>query len=162
MISVDSFHTPGSHGSTASIPSHHPLTLFMTCYLSDWSHPTQPKPHPCDAEAGKRCPRASKLPETHHHRTKRNRHPTTGISVPHIFLIDLRSIARKLAFLSAPCLVWNPEPSRTGPPFLVCSHDSKAPPGTNETTHAAGRVAVCCHLASIRVGRSSLSAFVGR
>lgn len=70
-----------------------------TCTCSDWSHPTLLKPHPCDAEAGKPCPRASKLPETHHHHTRRNRHPTTGIPVPHIFLIDC-SVSRGSLLLS--------------------------------------------------------------
>ena len=92
---------PRLNGFYPVTPSSDHQIRGLTCTLSDWSHPYQPKPHPCDAEAGKRCPRASHLPETHHHRTRRNRHPTTGISVPHIFLIDCAVSLGSLLFSRA-------------------------------------------------------------
>jgi hypothetical protein len=60
---------------------HHLLTTRhadSTCNISDWSHLTQPKPTLATRKLGKPCPRASQLPETHHQRTRRNRHPTTA------------------------------------------------------------------------------------
>jgi hypothetical protein len=127
-------------------------TIFTTrhadsiCNISDWSHLTQPKP-----------PLRRGSPESLAHAPHSCRKHTTselgvtGIRLPYTRTAYLSyrqlSIARKPAFLS-PCFVWNPELRRQGPAFRLFTRQ-QGPPWTNETTHAAEKVAVCCHLASI-------------
>jgi hypothetical protein len=56
--------------------SHH-LLITIRLVTSPTGH-ISPSPSLATRKLGKPCPRASQLPETHHQRTRRNRHPTTA------------------------------------------------------------------------------------
>ena len=128
MIYVDAFHTPGSYGLTASVPSHHLLiTRFADCPVPS---PTGRIPlSPSHTLATRKRESAAHAPHIF------RKHTTielgvTGIRLPaYPYRISFLSTAQyrsEACFSLAPCLVWNPEPSRKARHF-VCSHDSKAP-----------------------------------
>jgi hypothetical protein len=105
MIYVAAFHTSGSHGSTASIPSHHFLTTRhadSNCTLSDWSHPTQPAPQPLRRGSGKglstRIKASGNTPPSYYAEPASDYRHNRTASLSYRLL----SIARKPAFFSRP------------------------------------------------------------
>lgn len=132
VIYVEAFHTPGSHGSTASILSHHlPTTIYAdsTRTPSLTGHIPLSPSHTLATRKRESAVHAPHISRKHTTiETRRNRHPTTGISVPHIFLIDCAVSLGSLLFsraLSRTGILNLAEEAR----HFVCSHDSKAPPG---------------------------------
>ena len=129
VIYVDLFHTPGSHGSTASIPSHHLPTTIYTDSTRTPSLTGHIPLSPSHTLATRKRESAAHAPHIF------RKHTTielgvTGIRLPaYPYRISFLSTAQyrsEACFSLAPCLVWNPEPSRKARHF-VCSHDSKAP-----------------------------------
>ena len=118
-----------SHARLPRLNGFYPVTppyfTFMTCYPLRLvtSHPAQATLATRKRESAAHAPQSFR------------KHTTielsvTGIRLPaYPYRISFLSTAQyrsEACFSLAPCLVWNPEPSRKARHF-VCSHDSKAP-----------------------------------